>query len=93
MAQLNISKVYYVTDIYCDKSVNEHWLFKPHFAGQTDKTEHVGCISVENGNVVWKNFRGGRIAPNHELVEFREATPEETKIYEDSLEAHLHNQY
>lgn len=82
--KFELDKVYYVTDVDRDASVDEYWLFKPKSTSQSLITAHTGCVSVEEGSVVYTDFYDGRVMSNEEILEFREATAEEVKLYEDA---------
>jgi hypothetical protein len=89
--KFELDKVYYVTDINRDESVDEYWLFRPKSTSQSLITAHTGCVSVEEGSVVFTDFYDGRVMSNEVISEFREATPDEVKLYEDAWREYQFN--
>jgi hypothetical protein len=78
------NKIYYVKAF--DEDENEFWLFKPRKERQERLTEHIGCLSVNNGKVDYDSCAQGNIMDNNEIVELREATPSEIKIFLNTVE-------
>lgn len=78
------SKIYYTKGF--DDGENEFWLFKPRNEKQERLTEHVACLCVENGKVVYDYCGKGRIMNDNEIVELREATSSEIVIFLNTAE-------
>ena len=82
--KFDIDKIYYVKSF--DEDENEYWLFKPIQERQECLTAHGGCLSVSNGKVDYDSCCQGHIMDNNEIIELREATPSEIKIFLNTVE-------
>lgn len=82
--KFDTNKIYYVKAF--DEDENEFWLFKPRKERQERLTEHIGCLSINNGEVDYDSYTQGNIMDNNEIVELREATPSEIKIFLNTVE-------
>ena len=79
--KFDTNKIYYVKSF--DTEDDEYWLFEPREEKQEKLTAHTKCLSIMNGEVDYEDDTLGTVMDNSEILELREATPEEARIYRD----------
>lgn len=79
--KFDTNKIYYVKSF--DTEDDEYWLFEPREEKQEKLTAHTKCLSIMNGEVDYEDDTTGTVMGNSEILELREATPEEARIYRD----------